>query len=74
MARYKKEKGSFSKGVIVFMLLFLFCFTSANLFLFYRNGTEPSTLITCVFAFCGAEGGYLAFVKKLKEKDGTKNE
>jgi hypothetical protein len=66
--RTPKPKGRFSKRIIILMLLFLLLFTVSNIGLFYLTGNEPSTLITCVFAFCGAEGGYLAFVKKLKNK------
>lgn len=72
-----KIKGKFSKNIIVCMLLFLLCFTASNMAIFYLTGNEPSTLITCVFGFCGAEGGYLAFVKKLdkkKEKESVSND
>lgn len=69
-----KKKGQFSKRIIVFMLLFLFFYTVANLFIFYKTGAEPSTLTNCIFLFCGAEGGYLTFIKKLKGKEENKNE
>lgn len=76
LARYKKKqgKGNFSKGVIVCMLLFLFFYTLANLFIFYKTGAEPSTLTVAIVGFCSAEGGYLAFVKKLKNKEEEKED
>lgn len=63
----QKKKGRFSKGILVFMLVFLLIFTMASMYITYTTSTEPSTLITCVFAFCGAEGGFLAWIKKAKE-------
>lgn len=67
MARFRKEKGRFSKGVLVSMLVFLLFFTLAILYIVYKTSYEPSTLITCVFGFCGAEGGFMAWIKKSKE-------
>lgn len=70
----QKKKGRFSKGILIFILMFLLIFTLFNVWMFYKTGYEPSTLITCVFGFCGAEGGYLAFVKKVKEIDKRKDD
>lgn len=61
------------KRVITLMLSFLLCFVIVNLFLFYKTGLEPSTLIGCVFAFCGAEGSLMAWLKGIERK-GKKNE
>lgn len=72
VSKSRSKKGKFMKGVIVSMLLFLFIFTLFILWLFYKTSSEPSTLITCVFAFCSAEGGFLTIIKKTK--GGTKNE
>lgn len=63
-----KGKGNFSKKVVVFMLLFLFSFTVANMILFYLTGNEPSTLIGFVFGFCGAEGWITAHLKNTERK------
>ena len=58
----------FSKIVISFILIFLFLFTFAVLYAFYKVGSEPSTLITAVFGFCALEGGALALIKSLEIK------
>ena len=61
-------KGRFMKTVLVSMFLFLFLFTIACLFVTYKTGYEPSTLVASVFAFCGIEGGLSAWIKTTKEK------
>lgn len=66
------KKGRFSKAIIISILLFLFVFVLAVLYLFMRTGNEPSTLISCVFAFCSIEGGALALIKTIKTKNGGK--
>lgn len=55
------------------MFVFLILFTCACLFITYKKATEPRTLITCVFAFCGAEGGLAAWIKTIKEKKNKKD-
>lgn len=67
------KKGRFSKGILVSMLVFLFIFTLSILYIVYKTSYEPSTLITCVFAFCGAEGGFMAWIKKAKESKKGEN-
>lgn len=52
------------------MFIFLFNFVVVILYLFKQTGDEPSTLITCVFAFCSVEGGALALIKTIKTKKG----
>jgi hypothetical protein len=64
----KKEK-SYSKLILSLMLLFLLFFTCACLWITFKTGAEPSTLITCVFAFCGVEGGLTAWIKTVKVKN-----
>jgi hypothetical protein len=63
------------KVILTIMFTFLFLFVCACLFITYKTGTEPSTLITSVFAFCGLEGGLSAWIKttKVKQKK-SKNE
>lgn len=64
----------FSKKVITAILITLAVFTVAVLIVFCVVGEEPATLIGCVFAFCGAEGGCLALIKVTKEKTRTETE
>lgn len=63
------KKTKFSKKLLVCMFLFLMLFVITMCVLFYRTGSEPSTLITCVFGFCGVEGGALAWIKTIKSKN-----
>ncbi len=58
----------FSKKLLIAMFLFLLLFIIAILVIFYKTNSEPSTLISCVFGFCGIEGGALAWIKTIKEK------
>lgn len=64
------KKGRFSKYIIISMFGFLFVFVSVVLYLFMKTGNEPSTLVSCVFAFCSVEGGALALIKTIKTKKG----
>jgi hypothetical protein len=68
------DKIGFSKVALICMLLFLAAFIAVCLFIIYRTGNEPSTLITCVFAFCGVEGGLMAWIKTVKVKSKRKEE
>ena len=72
MARKKSNKG-FMKKVLTGMFIFLVLFVIACLLIQYTTSTEPSTLITAVFAFCTVEGGLGAWIKITKEKE-TKKE
>lgn len=63
----------FSKKILIAMLIFLFIFIQEILFITYKTGVEPSVLITSVFAFCGIEGGLMAWIKTIKTKH-TKKE
>lgn len=54
--------------ILVLMGIFLVAFTVAMIVLFARVGSEPSTLIGCVFAACTAEGGFMAMIKRSKTK------
>lgn len=51
------------------MFLFLLLFVITMCVLFYITGNEPGTLISCVFVFCGAEGGALAWIKTSENKN-----
>lgn len=58
----------FSKKVITSMLVFLVLFTIAVLFISFKTGSEPSSLVVSVFGFCGIEGGCLALIKSAEAK------
>lgn len=67
-SKKKIKKGKFMKSIIVTVMLFLFLFTLTCLFITYKTGSEPSTLIVSVFAFCGFECGILGRIKTNKER------
>ena len=64
------RKGLFTKIIIVAVFTYLFCFTKEVLDVFKATGSEPSTLITCVFAILGLECGVLGWIKSTKIKKG----
>ena len=65
----------FNKKLIICILAFLVLFVIVNEIVFYLTKSEQSTLIGCVFAFCGFEGGILGMLKKAERKCGVdKNE
>jgi ABC-type transport system involved in multi-copper enzyme maturation permease subunit len=68
------KKGKYIKVILVCMFTYLILFTCACLFITYKTGEEPSTLIMCVFAFCGVEGGMSAWIKITKEKKKSTSE
>lgn len=68
-----KKKGHFMKLTLVLIFIFLLAYVVANLLLFYKTGAEPSTLTTCVFAFCSIEGGLLGWIKTSKDKSNKKS-
>lgn len=68
------KKTKFSKKLLVCMFLFLLLFIIAMCVLFFIKGNEPGTLISCVFAFCGLEGGVLGWIKTTESKNNKNNE
>lgn len=66
-----KKKGRFMKGIIIGVFIFLLIFTGTILWLFYRTGNEPSTLIASVFALSCGEFSVLGWIKN--KKDGGSN-
>ncbi len=68
------KKTKFSKKLLVCMFLFLLVFVITMCVLFYKTGSEPSTLIGCVFAFCGLEGGVLGWIKTSESKNNSKED
>ena len=64
------KKVRFSKVALTVMLLFLLIYTVYNTYMFYELGVEPSTLTGCVYAFCGGEAGFMAWIKVMEGKNG----
>lgn len=64
-----KKKKSYMKTLLTIMFIFLFLFTCVCLFITYKTGTEPSTLIMSVFALCSIEGGLMSLIKTTKIKN-----
>lgn len=57
--------------VLILLGVFLLLFTVAMVVVFVKFQAVPDTLITSVFACCGAEGGFMALIQttKIKEKE-----
>lgn len=66
-----KNKDDFLKKVVITIGIFLLCFTIAVFIVFFATGgSEPSTLIACVFTACLGECSICGLLKKNKqEKD-----
>lgn len=62
------KKPKYNKIVTTSLLLFLLCYTIYNTYMFYTIGAEPTALTTCVYGFCGVEGGLLAWLKVAERK------
>ena len=62
--------------VLILLGAFLLLFTIAMIVVFMKFQAVPDTLITSVFACCGAEGGFMALIQttKIKEKEETEDE
>lgn len=60
----------FSKVVVTLVVLLNAAFTVAVLFIFYRIGVEPVTLIGAWFAFTTVELWALAGIKKKEIEEG----
>ena len=57
------------KFSVVFILLQVFTYTWAHLYLSFKVGMEIAPMTSVAFyAFCGAEAGLLAMIKKIKEE------
>jgi len=63
----------FSKAIVSLVILLNAAFTVAVLFIFYRVGTEPTTLIGAWFSFTTIELWALAGIKK-KEVEKSSNQ
>lgn len=61
-------KKSTMNVVLVVVAFFVVVFTAAMIWLYYRTGSIPDTLCTCVFALCGGECGVMGWIKTTKER------
>lgn len=59
---------------VVFSITILLIFTVSQMVITAITGTEQNTLITCFFACFGGELFLCAMIKRLKLKEGNKNE
>ena len=66
-----REKGSYSKGVIVLMFITIIAFTVTCLVFYWNDKTVDPVLIAGVFLCFGFEFGSLAFIKGRKIKYAT---
>ena len=66
MAKRKAKKGSFSKGIIAFVIAANVIFTTAVLLIFLKTASEPTALIGAWFAFTTVEVWQLAKIKQKK--------
>ena len=64
----------FSKLIVALVILLNAAFTVAVLFIFYRIGTEPTTLIGAWFGFTTVELWALAGIKKREIETGNDKE
>ncbi len=63
-----KKKGTFSKIIVVSVILLNVIFTIAVLTVFLKTASEPSSLVVAWFSFTTVELWSLAGIKKAKEK------
>lgn len=63
-----RSKIKYSKKIVFLIIVLNVFFTLGTLFVFLRTGNEPTTLITCWFAFTTGELWMLSGIKK-KEVD-----
>ena len=58
--RSKKAPDKTMDLILLLMAVFLVAFIVTMIVVFVVVGSEPSTLIACVFTACTAEGGFMA--------------
>lgn len=64
-----KQKDDFLKKVVITLGIFLLVFTIAVFIVFcVTGGSEPSTLIACVFGACLGECSICGLIKKKNDK------
>ena len=73
MKRTRRKRKALDSYVI-FSITILLIFTVAQMIVTAITGIEQSTLITCFFACFGGELFLCAMIKRLKLKEGNRNE
>jgi len=66
--RYAPKKMGVMDKILVLEAILLISYTVAAMWIFYRVGSEPSTLTACVFGVCGLENGVMGWIKTNKDK------
>lgn len=64
-----RKKGSFSKKIVILVILMNILFTLAIMYLFLRTGNEPMTLVGAWFAFTTVELWSLSKIKRAEVKE-----
>ncbi len=54
--------------ILIFIGVFLLIFTSVMIFIYYKTGGVPDTLIVSIFGICGGEAGIMGWIKTTKDK------
>ena len=62
------EKMGVMDKILVLEAAILFCYTVADMIVFWHTGAEPTTLTACVFGVCGMENGVMGWIKTNKDK------
>ena len=74
MKEKMQDKTSYSKLIVVIVIVLNTAFAFATLYVFLKTSSEPSTLIAAWFAFTTGELWILKDIKKQKIKGGNKDE
>lgn len=64
----EKKKLKTMDLILIIVGVFLITFTITMIVLYIITGSEPGTLITCVFATCGGECGIMGWIRTSKER------
>lgn len=63
----KRKMGAMDK-ILILEGAILITYTVVDMWIFYKTGSEPTTLTMCVFTVCGVENGVMGWIKTTKEK------
>jgi hypothetical protein len=70
----EKLKGMATMDLILTLMgAALVAYIIVDLVVFCIKGDEPSTLTTCVFGACSAEGFFMCLIKRGKQRNDDKN-
>ena len=70
-----KNTIKFQKKAVIAVLIQVFLYTWVHLILSFIVGAEIAPTVSCAFyAFCGAEAGLLAWIKKFDKKESEEQE